>query len=144
MFGRVAHKWRMAAVLPALGAVLIAGHGSAAASVLRLPGRTAGPPVWSGSTALVATGTGKETAIELVGSQPGERRQIADLGRGYAEARGMALGAGFVLELIAPNYGGSKYEPGYIGEHELLSAQSASPLSCLARLFSTGCPLPRL
>ena len=92
----------------------------------------------------MAIGAGKGTAIEMIESQTGEMRQIAALKREYAEARAMALGAGYGLELIAPNYGGTKYEPGFIGEHELLSGQPGSQLSCLARLFASGCALPRL
>jgi hypothetical protein len=134
----------MAAVLLAFAAVLISGRGTASASVLRLRGTTVGSPAWSGSQALVAIASGNGTAIELIEPPTGGTRQIAALPSRYAEARGMALGSDFALELIAPNYGGSKYEPPNIGDHELLLGQAAGPWSCLARLFSTACALPRL
>jgi hypothetical protein len=134
----------MAAVLLASAAVLMAGCTLALASVARLHGTVVGPPGWAGSQALVAVDVGKSTVVELVEPQTGESRELAALAERLREARALSVGMGFVFEGISANYGGTKYEPGYIGEHELLFEQPASPLRCVARLFQSGCALPNL
>lgn len=135
----------MAAILLSLGTVLVGGRTPASAAVLPVRGTVVGPPAWAGSQALSTINAGKHKAVQLIDAQTDESLAVAVLTRDYAKTRVLALGGGFVIEAISPNYGGTKYEPPNIGEHELLFTQPASPLRCLARLFlQHGCALPNL
>jgi hypothetical protein len=134
----------MAVVLFLFGTVLIGGRTPASAAVLPVRGTVVGPPAWAGSQALITVRAGKDLAVELIEPQTGGSREVALLTSDYVKTRAFSLSGGFVIEGIAPNYGGTKYEPPYIGEHELLFAQPASPLRCLAQLFRHDCALPKL
>ncbi len=131
------------ALLP-IGVVCWLTGGVAQASVVRIRGNVLGAPSWVGSHALLAVGPRKNPRIDTVEPQTGESREQLPLTGEYARARALPLGTGFLFEGIRPNYGGSKYEPGYIGEHELLFGQPGSPLRCLARFFHAGCDLPEI
>jgi len=127
--------------LAAFGSVAAPGR----ASVVRVHGAfVVGAPAWSGPNALVAVGVNGEESVELVDAENGRARELPGLTGAYLKARAVPLGAGFLFEGIKPPSGGSKYEPGRIGEHELLFEQPGSSLSCLARFVREGCALPNI